>query len=192
MNYQIWEINPGKNVCILGSLQNVENDFQLRRGISRAEEWPDNACYFMDKERKEDIRLEDCLDNVGRLLVISSRLKALLDKENLKNNEFLPVTVFNHKNQAVKEPYYILNQVQLQDVIDLDRSEYKRNRINPDIFSVVKKLLVDEGKIEQGVALFRMQYFPGIPIVRRDLADKISAAGITGVEFTEVDKFRGA
>jgi hypothetical protein len=192
VEYLYWDVDPGSNVCLLGSVQNVEDDFQLLRGISRIVNWPENASYVMDKDRPTDIRLEDCLWNVGRLLVVSEKVKNLLEAEKLKNNEFLPVRIINHKDRPVKESYFILNQIGLQDCIDLERSEYKQNRINPEYFSIMKRLVIDEGRIEADTRLFRMKKYPKIPIVYRSLAQKLIDAGIIGAEFIEIEKYRGA
>jgi hypothetical protein len=189
VNYQYWGVKPGQNVCRLGSVQNVEDDFQLLRGITRLTNWPETASYFMDKERKTHIRLEDCLWNVGSLLVVSEKVKNLLETEKLQNNEFLAVNIINHKDRLVKERYFILNQIGLQDCIDLERSEYKENRINPEYFSIVKRLVIDERRIDPDVRLFRMKKYPKIPIVYRSLAQKLIDAGITGAKFGEVDQY---
>lgn len=170
----------------------MEDDYELLRGISRAENWPENAAYAMDKERKTDVRLEDCLWNANKVLVVSQKVKELLEAEKLKNNEFLPVQVINHKDRPVKESYFILNQIGLQDCIDLKKSEYKENRLNPEYFSVVKRLAIDERRIEPDVRLFRMKKYPNIPVVHRALARKLTEAGITGPDFIEIEKYRGA
>src|SRR3990172_2023932 len=139
MNYIIWNVNPGPKVCRLGSLQNVDKDFQLRRGISRVENWPENACYLMDKERKENIRIEDCLWNIDSLLIVSGKIKDILERKKLKNNEFLPVTIYNLKDRPIKEPYFILHQTALQDCINTEESVFERNDLDTELFSMIEK-----------------------------------------------------
>jgi len=189
MNYLYWKVYRGERVCKLGGLQNIEDEYELARGISRMERWPEDACYYMDKKRKEDIRLEDCLWNIDSLLVISSKLKEFLEKENLKNNEYLPLTIFNHKDRPTKESYFIVNQIHLQDCIDQKKSKYDINDIDPWQFSEMGKLVIDEKKIEPEVALFRMNHYPYLPIIRRDLAKKITSAGFTGIRFGEIETY---
>ena len=192
MEYLCWDVNPGSNVCRLGSIQNVADDFQLSRGVSRIVNWPEDASFSMDKDRPTDIRLEDCLWNINRLLVISQRIRSLIEAENLKNNEFLPLKIINHKDRIAPETYFILNQVGLQDCINVEQGEYRQNRINPEYFSVVKRLVIDEHRIEPEVRIFRMKKYPNIPVIHRSLMLKLVEAGITGAQFIEIEKYRGA
>lgn len=174
----------------MGTIQNVEDDEELSLGVSKIGQWPKDACYYMDKERKEHIRLEDCLWNMDSVLVISLKLKEFLEKENLKNNEFLPVTIFNHKDRPTHEPYFIANSFHLQDCIDQKKSKYDLNCIDPWQFDEIEKLVIDETKIDPEVALFKMDHEGSLPIIRRDLATKMISAGFTGMEFREIETYR--
>lgn len=188
MNYLFCEIVPGSKVCRLGALQNVDNDYELKNGISRKATWPKDACYYMDKKRKDYIRLDDFLWSIGTLLVVSGKVRHLIG-EDLKYNEFLPLTIYNHKDRPIKEEYFILNQTELQDCMDLKESKFERNAINPNYISTVEKLVVDERNIKPDVDLCRMKYFPTSAIVSRRLAEKIKGAGLTGIIFGEIEKY---
>jgi hypothetical protein len=189
MNYLIWDVTPGPKVCRLGSLQNVDKDFQLRRGISRVKAWPENASYFMDKDMKEHIRIEDSLWNIGGLLVVSSKVKDLLEPEKLKNNEFLSIQIYNHKDRPLKEMFFILNQIVLQDCIDTGKSVFERNDLDPELFSIIEELVIDENRIDPEVSLFRMEHYPRLAIIRRDIAERILASQLTGITFQEAADF---
>lgn len=187
MNYLFCEIVPESKVCRLGALQNVDDDYELRDGISRKATWPKDACFYMDKKRKDYIRLADFLWNMGGVLVISGKVRDLLG-EDLNCNEFLPVTIYNHKDRPIKEEYFILNQTELQDCMDFKKSKYKRNSIDPDSISTVEKLVVDERKIKPDVNLLRMKGFP-LVLISRGLAQKIKDAGMSGILFGEIEKY---
>lgn len=190
MNYLYWKTKAGRNICRLEALQNVEKDFQLRRGISRINDFPNDACYHMSKNFKTYIKLQDSLKNIGGLLVVSNMLKDFLERENLKNNEFLLITIFNHKGRAIKETYWILHQVELQDCIDRDKSQYEIHDLDPGFLSFVRKLVLDETKIDPEVTLFRLKSYPNLVIIRKDLAEKITKAGFTGISFEEIENYR--
>lgn len=177
----------GKGVCVLGALRNVDADYQLLRGISRKDGFPPDA--FFDMNNDFGIKLQDVLKNSKNLLVISESMRDFFVREGLKDNEILPVAIRDPKGRPVKNPYFILHQVVLQDCIDLGRTVADRNPINPDIFIDVEQIFIEEDRIDPEVSIFRPRYHPLMLIVRRDLAERISAAGFTGIGFGEIEQY---
>jgi hypothetical protein len=191
MNYVFGIVKPGRYACRLKSLQGVDDDYELHQGLSRAETWPSDGQFEMNEAYPDRLQLEDVVFNRNNVLVISEKLRAFLEVNVLKNNEALPVRLINHKGRAVDEPYFILHQLELQDCIDEAQSEVRRNPLDPDSFMSVKKLVIDESKIDPEVRLFRMATYPALPLFRRDLADDIQKGGFTGIEFGEIADWAG-
>jgi hypothetical protein len=189
MNYQFLVVVPGKKVCRLGRVMKVDAPYQLKRGISRIGKWPQDAAFEMDKERKTDVGLEDFLGNIEGVLVVSQKAKDLLIQEGVQAVEYLPVKIINHKGRATKEAYYIAHQIDLQDCLDLKKSQYERNDIDPEFISTVEKMVIAEDKIAPNRMLFRMKQFPKVPIIHRKLAQSIKGAGLTGVYFGEIKSY---
>lgn len=189
--YVIGQTTPGAYACTLEALQHVTDDFELLKGISRKDAWPGDAAFRMDGSTPEDTRLEDLLFNTNGVLVVSDRWKSLLTAADLKQNEWLPVQIINHKGRKVAEPYHILHQVHLQDCLDPDNSVAIPNPINPDIFMEVTSIAIDASRVDPEVQLFRMARFPYIPLFHRDLAKKIADAGLSGITFLEITEWEG-
>lgn len=191
MNYVFGVVKPGRYASRLKALQSVEDDYELHQGISRAQMWPSDAHFEMNEAYPDRLQLEDVVFNRNNVLVISEKLRAFLEADVLKNNEALPVRLINHKGRTVDEPFFILHQLELQDCIDLAESEVRRNPLDTDSFMSVKKLVIDEGKVDPEVRLFRMARYPALPLFRRDLADDIQESGFTGIEFGEITDWAG-
>ena len=192
MNYVFGIVKPGRHACRLKSLQGVDDDYELHQGISRAQMWPTDAFFEMNEAYPDRLQLEDVVFNRNNVLVISEKLRAFLEADDaLKNNEALPVRLINHKGRTVDEPFFILHQLELQDCIDQAESEVRRNPLDTDSFMSVRKLVIDEGKIDPEVQLFRMAWYPALPLFRRDLADEIQKSGFTGIEFGEIADWAG-
>jgi hypothetical protein len=191
MDYMFGTVQRGQKSCVLTALQGVEDDYELLEGISRINGFPEDAYFNMDDDFPRNLQLEDFLLNENSLLVISDRLKAFLEAKKLKNNEFLPVHVVNHKGRKVREPYYIFHQVELQDCIDVSKSDLILNAIDPETFSFVYKLIIDETKIDPDVTVFRMKRYAELPIFKRDLAEGIQSEGFTGIRFGEIEDWDG-
>ena len=191
MNYVFGVVKPGRYACRLKALQGVDDDYELHQGISRAETWPSDSHFEMNEVYPDRLQVEDVVFNRNNVLVISEKLRAFLGADDLKNNEVLPVRIINHKGRAVDEPYYVLHQLELQDCIDQAESEVRSNPLDPDTFMSVRKLVIDEGKIDPDLRLFRMARYPALPIFRRDLAEGIQKEGFTGIEFGELEDWAG-
>lgn len=189
MPFFFGKVKPGKAACRLNVLRGVKDTFELHQGKSRLAGWPADAHYEMDKSFPDKIGLEDVLENVDSFLVASERAKSFFEAQKLKNIEYLPVSIMNHKGRKEQAPYFIIHPLVLQDCLDLTKTQYEPNAIEPEVFSRISNITLDESKIDPGVALFRMRHYPFHEVYREELADKIKAAGLTGLRFVPVSEF---
>ena len=104
--------------------------------------------------------------------------------------EYLPLTIFNHKKKAEAAPYAIVNPIGTHDCVDPAASDVVMNTINSDYISVVKKLAIDPSKIASTARLFRAKGLGTVIFFTRELADKVKAAGFTGIEFVEIVDYK--
>jgi len=192
MNYLIGEPIIGEHSCVLTTLQGVDDDFELLKGISRLDGFPPKASFRMSNDFPRNLQLEDFLVNENKLLVVSDRVRKFFEAQKLDGNETLPVRIINHKSREVKEPYFIIHQLDLQDCIDTKKSVAKPNPINPSKFIYVRKLVIDEAKIASGRKLFRMAKYADLILLARGLAGEIQAQGFTGIKFLELKEWKGS
>ncbi len=64
--------------CQLESIENFGDSYKLLKGISVANEWPDDVQFKMDKGLKKQIKLPDIVENMSSVLIVSPKLKGLL------------------------------------------------------------------------------------------------------------------
>ena len=192
MDYLIWKAIIEDGCCVCGSLENVEDSHKVKRGISVAEYFPDNAFFQMSPDFPKDIKLVDNIRNRGGFVLVSRGIKNMIEGANNVNHvEYLPVKIINHKGRIASKDYFIINPLDICDAIDFDQSEIKWNNINPDIISSCAKLVLKKNNIPYDFKIFRLKYFPRRVLLRRDLAEKIGKGGFTGIAFTESQNFRG-
>ena len=98
----------------------------------------------MDPSFPKDIRLEDTMRNDDHLLVVSERVKELLEAEKVPRQEMLPVAIFNHKGRKEKAPYFLIHQLDIQDCINLKKTKWKKNPSDEEQITDVRKLTLDE------------------------------------------------
>jgi len=191
MDYLVWAANPAGGYCGLKILKNVEDSYELKRGISRAKGFPSDACFHMDESHPKQIKLADNITNLDGLAVVSKGLKEFVEFRKPSYTEFLPITIYNHKGRIASKEYFIINPFKIQDCIDLNKSGVRWNAIDPELISSWSKLVIDTNRIDINLLLFRPKYKPSIVMVRRDLVEEIKKGGFTGIYFFDVDKFKG-
>jgi len=184
VDYLIGKPKLGKGLCSLQGMGGFDDIYLFHRGAPLAAGFPPDVTFPMDKDYPSDIKTGDVLENLDSVLVVSGRFRELVEKD-LVNNEFLPVTILNHKGRKEKGPFFILHQLVLQDCLDLTKTTYRENAINPEWFGAASNLVLDPKRIDPKVSLFRMARLPYPPVFRSDLVKKIEAAGLTGVKFLD-------
>ena len=189
MNYIIWKAKNEGNSCLLSIIQNVEDDWELAEGISRITNFPEDAFFHMDPEYKKNVRLTDNLINIDNVIVAHKRLKEFLETKKLKNIEYLPVSIINHKDRIASKEFFIVHPIIPQDCLDIDRSGCRWSNIAPTDIVDVDKLVINEPRIDPDIHLFRLKYFYPPVFVRRDLAEEITQAGFTGLLWLELDEY---
>lgn len=189
--FLVWR--PGSyedGICVLQGTEGVENSFEIKEGVSRLAGWPTDASAPMDKSFPKDIGLADSL--IGCIhVVISKRVRAFLEGEAVENVEFLPITIVNHKGRIASKDYFILNPLQSVDCIDMGASQAEKDSLDPGMIQGVNQLVLREDAVPKDAMVFRTKYWPGKILIRRDLADRMNEAGLTGLYFIEPAEYTG-
>lgn len=190
MNYVIWKAKDEGNSCVLNKIQGLEDAYELKEGISRQGDFSQGVFFQMDPEYPKNIKLSDCLINLSNVPLVSKRLKEFLMARKLKNVEYLPVTIINHKGRVASDEYFVVNPLNHPDCLNIDESECTWSHIIPTDIIGVKKLVIDENRIDPELSIIGIKYFYNPVLVKRELADAISREGFTGIRWVELEKFR--
>lgn len=190
MNYLISSVILPKGVCALGAIGNVPNWAEMMAGSSQTGRFPTDAQFQMDSRRPKDVKLADVLRNMNRFFVVSERLKDLfMASDALKNNEVFEVGIVNHKGRREKAKYFLIHQIDRPKCVDEAQTVGVKSPLDPSVYSDLTKLAIDESKLDPDLAIFRPAEYKARVFFRRDIADKIVAAGMTGLELHEVNGY---
>jgi hypothetical protein len=181
----------GKGYCVLGSVEKVPQRSDLRFGKPYLSRWPEDIQFTMEPDFPKDIALADSMENISMLLAVSEKFKQALEAipGALNSNEVLPVKVVNHKKRVEKGPHYIIHQINHPPCLDEAQSTGTRSALDPKEFQFLDTMVLDPAKIAPDLMLFRPAQFSDFPLVREDLADKLAALNLTGIEFHELEGF---
>ena len=122
MNHVVWRWRNEGSSCLLLPPERVPRSFELYEGVPRATGFPADALFRMSHDHPKNMGLTDNLMNVGTLLVASLALKRFFEARPLKNVEYLPVTIVNHKERVASRDYFIVHPVVPQDCLDIQAS----------------------------------------------------------------------
>jgi hypothetical protein len=185
--FRSWVDGPsGKNVASLSFLQGVKKDYEIGDGIPMLKRWPKDAHFKMRTDYpgyKRDTKLQDVWVPFYGTPVVSKRVKGFLEKKKLKNVEYLPVNILDHKGKVADKDYFIVHPIKAQDCLDIEASEPEYNLINEDEISEVKRLVIDDKRLDKKVQMFRIEGYSKELFVRKDLALEMVEQGFTGLLF---------
>lgn len=188
-NYLLIQDSMRSGFCIFGFLKNFESR-PLLTGVSAKKDWPE-AGHFVrdpDKHYKDRTELSDLLTNGNNLLLASTAFCDFLKAEKVPDLEFLPATVFD-KKKPMSSDYFVVNPLSVQDCVDVEKSEVTRSTILPEQINYVKKLHIDESKIDPKAVIFRAKGMVRPIFVRQDLALKIQKQGFSNIIFKPVSEY---
>ncbi len=161
----------------------VTQSWRLHEGLPMGAHFPSGAKYQMDK-RAGNVA-PDFLPNTLSYLIISSKVRALFERVEVKDVEYLPFVLLDKKGKVVSEDYCIVNPLGGVDCFDAERSEFEMSAMEPEQIFALDKLNLRTDEIPEDRKLFRLQQMLTTYIIRSDLLELLRNEGVTG--FTTLD-----
>jgi len=115
------------------------------------------------------LQVADVILNAVDWLIVSERLKDLLEKDSGARIEFLPFRLINHKGRVAVERIYVVNVLGSIDCADRSRSDGMDSPFEKGRFFNCKRLAIDESKVPADLKIFRADLYPPLVFVRDDL-----------------------
>jgi hypothetical protein len=165
--------------------------WRFDKGQSLIKEFPRNAAVQFSDNYPDARKVYDFQPNTLDALIISARVRKLLESLEITNAEYLPVVVKDHKSQIVGEDYAILNLLGGEDAIDMEKSVYKMNNINKEQIGRIKKLAINEKGIRPDVKMFRCSKQLRLVLIREDVHEAFKKAGLTGFKVYKAEGWNG-
>jgi hypothetical protein len=178
------DLNPD-NCAIYENPGEMENRHYPARGIRMEDSYPDGYKFSMSKDMP-GIRVPDIINNALGYLMISAKLKELLEKHATAEIEYLRFTLLNHKRRVASDQYFIANLIGTVDCVDRERTIGDMSALNPGQYSRIKRLFLQEDKLDPALNLFRIASLPKVILIRDDLKKELEGQGITGAIYCEM------
>lgn len=152
--------------------------FHLAHGIPVRGLYPDDPRIHLSEEYP-GIRLESFIGNIKHMLVVSSPLRAVIEKWcQGQEIEYLPVHIYNHRGRLHTSDYSIINPIGTLDCLDREFSEVEM--MDDEVLSV-ERIVLSPTRLERAPHLFRVREDPCVYVVSEPLAQAIETGGFTNV-----------
>jgi hypothetical protein len=171
----------------LGRVTSLEDAYRLHDGEPLLADFPDSVTFQMKEDFPDDTLLTDTLINVNSVLIVSEKTKATLTELGVENVEYLPVTIKDHKNKAVKAPYFVVNPLVWVPLLRFDECEATMNEFDETKAESLGAFVVDPEVAGTAPLVFRVTHIPEYVMVRTSLARELEAKGLVGNRFIKPD-----
>lgn len=188
-NYVVLDYKPNDDSFVLGKLSRVPQRYELVEGEPRSADFAEGVTHTVSDDYPKDIGLLDVFRSPNLVCLISQRLQQFLQDKALKNVEFLPVTLLNHR-QKPTAPYFLLHPIHPIDCLDKAASRAKPSAGDPTYVGDIDSIVVRPEKIDLDLQILKIKGLYEEIVFRRDLALEIDAGGFTGFGWIAFRDFR--
>ena len=129
--------------------------------------------------------LPDAMAMAGSGILVSSRLKGVLEQPAGEYLQFVPAAI----KRDPKARYSLVNLMALVPCLDRELSKYEAYEDPPHAIRTLRKLVLT-AIVPDAPAVFRIAEMPGVILVRDDLREAMQAVSASPGEFTPISRYR--
>ena len=188
-DYVAWGTTSQGGFATLLPIENVEDSYELSEGLSRAEGFPPTAAFRMNPSYPRDVKLADAIHSRGGdgIPILSPALREAFEAAEPPDMEYLPVTIYDHKDRVASDVYVIANSYHVIDCLDHDAMDIEWNPLDPMSIMSCEQVVLDTERLPGAPAVFRAKNMEKRVLVRRDVAEALQASQFTGLWFDELE-----
>jgi hypothetical protein len=149
-----------------------------KRGTSMLDRWSDDVSFAV-AGRHPGQKVPDAIKNAQECLMVSDRLKALVEENVVSPVEFLPFTLLNHKGRVASDSMWVVNLLDTVACADMDATKGSMSPFHEGEIQDLVELHVIEDRVPDDRKIFRVAEHPATFLVRDDLRAAIDEAGMT-------------
>jgi hypothetical protein len=151
----------------------------------RPGDYPENAKIRMTDEDPAMV-VPDFVPNTHNMLIVSRRVKEVIERETVPPVEYFPLTIINHRGRPASTEHFVVNPVGGWDVLDRNASVVIMFK---DKVVTVEKTVLDPKLVALAPGLFRLKEQPHRYMITerlvaevRKLDPRVSNGAITPLE----------
>lgn len=188
-----WVLSTGGNsgAVIFGLPEGSPQEYRFFSGQRMRDHFPQDGSVRFSKKFRSQKKLFDSVTSLSSIPIVSGRIKRILESFSPNDCEFLPVTILDHKGGLASKDHFVLNLLRSEDIIDMERSNYKRDGYNPDQIDRLRKLYLQPHAVPADARVFRARTMMDCYFLHQSVVDAFTQEGITGLRLFPADGWDG-
>ncbi|MBU8900275.1 hypothetical protein KRR26_32175 [Corallococcus sp. M34] len=182
MNYWILKAESADGGIIDALPKESPTQWKFNAGEPLGRQFPSGGKVSFSDHFPDRRKVYDFVRNTVGVLLVSSRVKQVLDALKVENVEFLPLTMCDHQWNPIAEGYGILNVLGAQDAIDMEKSKYRMSNLVKTDIARMKSLVLTENQIDPKADIFRAKHMMELILVSGRVLEALEKAGVTGLK----------
>ncbi|MCY1073682.1 imm11 family protein [Archangium lansingense] len=182
--------NPGAVIETVPA--GTPSKWRFFKGKSLVSEFPTGATVKFSEDFPKQRKLFDFVANTLSLLIVSKKVRDLLDAVGVEGCEYMPIGVRDHKDKLVGPDYFIVHPLGGEDGVDLEKSVYDKDPFDEKQIHVVRKLVLKKEEISPNARLFRLKPLMRDYVVDQTVAEALQKSGVTGFRLLAADGWNGS
>lgn len=158
--------------------------YRMAEGMRMGDKYPKAARQFMDAEHV-GTGLPDFIGNTNSFLIVSRRMKEVIEAMVQWEIEYLPFDLYDHKKKLASQDYFIINPIGAFDGLNLQKSVIEWHE--GDIVGI-DKFVLDKKKLEKAPHLFRIKEAPREYVMSQALALEFKKHQFTNIYSWELEQ----
>ncbi|MBW2690369.1 MAG: hypothetical protein JRC99_10625 [Deltaproteobacteria bacterium] len=130
--------------------------------------------------------IADVVPNVFNVLIVSKRVRDILQSEDVSDVEYLPFVILDKKGRIKSKDYCVANLIGSVDCLDAANSVFKDDPLEKGQIIDIECLNIIKEKVPEDKKLFRLEQRRHLFIIRNDLLQRLQGDEITGLETYEM------
>jgi len=192
MNYWVLtptSLNEGAIIEQLPKGSPSKSDFY--EAIPLSDSFPHGGTMSFSPDYPDHIRVFDFVTTTLSLPIVSGKVREVFGSLGVKRCEFLPVTLQDHKGRVASKEHCIVNVLDVQDIIDMERSDYQLSPFDESQIFRIKQLTVKTEGVDPRALLFRARTRMRELFIHPTLHEALVQAGVTGLKSVPAEGWNG-
>ncbi len=159
----------------------IKRNYELSKGVRMKDNFPPTVEIGIDEDSGD--MLTDIIPNIGMDLIVSEKVKKILESEGLVESdtlEYLPFVLKGKRGRVVKEQYFFVNSFLKIDCLDREKSDFSTYSGSDEVCDVNGVYLLLD-KVPEKTKLFRLGEYASVILLRSDLVERLNSEGVTGL-----------
>lgn len=182
--------NNPKGYATVDQLEGFEDKWAVGQGVSLAATPPDKLTMSMYADEPRNTVLPDYVQNMDTLLIVSPRLRAFFEAQQISNVEYYPLEIKDHKGKVASANYFVAHLICPVDCIDVDGSGVTWTGVGLETQRIMflDRLVIGPAEVPQERTLFFARYFNEVPVLRRELAEAMKKENFSNVAIVPISE----